>query len=65
MESILPRDITWRIDKIGYEPPQESWMQSEAVNARIKIAKEKYSDVFGREFTDKVHGWQLFCAANF
>jgi asparagine synthase (glutamine-hydrolysing) len=27
MDSILPHSICWRIDKIGYEPPQKSWMQ--------------------------------------
>ena len=28
MEDILPADITWRKDKIGYEPPQDQWLES-------------------------------------
>lgn len=26
MEDLLPPEITWRKDKIGYEPPQDEWM---------------------------------------
>jgi len=28
MEDILPNEITWRKDKIGFEPPQAEWMKS-------------------------------------
>ncbi|MCE3278812.1 MAG: asnB [Bacteroidetes bacterium] len=28
MDGILPDEITWRKDKIGYEPPQEEWLKS-------------------------------------
>ncbi len=28
MENQLPEIITWRKDKIGYEPPQEDWMKN-------------------------------------
>jgi asparagine synthase (glutamine-hydrolysing) len=27
IEGIVPDDITWRKDKVGYEPPQEKWLQ--------------------------------------
>lgn len=27
MENILPIEITWRKDKIGFEPPQEKWLK--------------------------------------
>jgi asparagine synthase (glutamine-hydrolysing) len=26
MQQYLPDKITWRVDKIGYEPPQQSWL---------------------------------------
>lgn len=26
LEGLLPAEITWRKDKIGYEPPQKNWM---------------------------------------
>jgi asparagine synthase (glutamine-hydrolysing) len=28
MTEVLPDAITWRKDKIGYEPPQQAWMQN-------------------------------------
>jgi asparagine synthase (glutamine-hydrolysing) len=28
MEDVLPASITWRRDKTGFEPPQQSWMQN-------------------------------------
>jgi asparagine synthase (glutamine-hydrolysing) len=40
---IVPPAITWRKDKIGYEPPQAQWMknvsfESLVINARKKLA---------------------------
>jgi asparagine synthase (glutamine-hydrolysing) len=34
-EDKLPPVITWRKDKIGYEPPQKKWMQNERVKETI------------------------------
>lgn len=28
MKSLLPTEITWRIDKIGFEPPQVKWLKN-------------------------------------
>ncbi|GBL35701.1 asparagine synthetase [glutamine-hydrolyzing] 1 [Filimonas sp.] len=39
--SILPPEIRWRVDKIGYEPPQKTWMENEAVKQQIRESKEK------------------------
>ena len=41
MEKTLPLEITWRKDKIGFEPPQKKWMQDESVQQMIKEAKKK------------------------
>lgn len=30
MEDVMPKEITWRTDKIGYEPPQKKWMATAA-----------------------------------
>ena len=43
-ENILPKEITWRKDKIGYEPPQKTWMDSEAVRDTIQHSKELLVD---------------------
>ncbi len=39
--SILPPEIRWRVDKIGYEPPQKNWMENETVKQQIRESKEK------------------------
>lgn len=43
---LLPEEITWRKDKIGYEPPQKKWMEKEQVKEQIReirkqLVKEK------------------------
>lgn len=46
MEDILPPEITWRKDKIGFEPPQSEWINTPAFKdllhqAIIHLKKEK------------------------
>ena len=41
---LLPDAIAWRKDKIGYEPPQESWLGSNPVKERIQHSKKKLYD---------------------
>lgn len=42
-EDLLPEEITWRKDKIGFEPPQKSWMDSPKTQEKIKDARETLS----------------------
>jgi asparagine synthase (glutamine-hydrolysing) len=37
---ILPHEIGWRTDKIGYEPPQKNWMESEIMKNKFIHSKE-------------------------
>jgi asparagine synthase (glutamine-hydrolysing) len=37
----LPREIVWRKEKVGYEPPQKAWMKNKKVQEKIMGAKEK------------------------
>jgi asparagine synthase (glutamine-hydrolysing) len=39
-EDLLPTEITWRKDKIGFEPPQKSWMDSPNTQEKIRSARE-------------------------
>ena len=41
MQSTLPEDIVWRKNKIGFEPPQQKWMQNKQLREMIFTAKEK------------------------
>jgi asparagine synthase (glutamine-hydrolysing) len=34
-KDLLPKDIAWRKDKIGYEPPQKNWMENEDIKNKI------------------------------
>jgi asparagine synthase (glutamine-hydrolysing) len=38
MEDVLPPEITWRKDKIGYEPPFREWMQDTDVKDAVADA---------------------------
>ncbi len=40
MEDKLPENITWRRDKVGYEPPQYQWMQHKKVQELIFSSRE-------------------------
>jgi asparagine synthase (glutamine-hydrolysing) len=39
MSGMLPKEIVWRKDKIGYEPPQQQWMQHTSVVEQIHAAR--------------------------
>jgi asparagine synthase (glutamine-hydrolysing) len=41
MQHDLPADITWRKDKVGYEPPQRLWMENKDLQEYIHEAKKK------------------------
>ncbi len=45
IDKLLPQSIVWRKDKVGFEPPQKTWMQHPAVTeytheSRKKLVKE-------------------------
>ncbi len=41
MDTILPPAICWRKDKIGYEPPQQQWMQHKRIQEMIWESKQR------------------------
>lgn len=51
MEKELPAEITWRKDKVGFEPPQKKWMDNPAVRDQILSARKKlvYSGILSDE----------------
>ena len=40
MEQVLPAAIVWRKDKIGFEPPQQLWMQDKRLTDYIREAQQ-------------------------
>ena len=41
MNKKLPDEIVWRKNKVGFEPPQQQWMQHNKVQEMIMDAKNK------------------------
>lgn len=41
VEDMLPQEIVWRKDKVGFEPPQKKWMENKAVQDAIMQGKNK------------------------
>jgi asparagine synthase (glutamine-hydrolysing) len=40
----LPKEIVWRKGKVGYEPPQQQWMQHSKMQEMIRLARKKLVD---------------------
>jgi asparagine synthase (glutamine-hydrolysing) len=40
-DELLPKDICWRKDKVGYEPPQKKWMENKIIKEKIVNATEQ------------------------
>ena len=77
MKDKLPETITWRKDKIGFEPPQKSWMAGKQVQDAIQAAKQKLvnekvlkQEVLTKNITPLSshdadnYDWRYFSAAN-
>lgn len=68
MSNILPESICWRVDKIGYEPPQKNWIQSKKFKVAIdKAAKELSIKKDTTENSNSVftQEWRLLMASKF
>jgi asparagine synthase (glutamine-hydrolysing) len=77
MDKKLPDEIVWRKIKVGFEPPQKSWMEDPAlqdymheakkklVNAGILVKKalDKKIEPLAAH-ADKNYDWRYLCAAH-
>lgn len=68
MNKILPTSICWRVDKIGYEPPQNKWIESEIFITEIERASKSLNIKRINE-TDNDHiftqAWRLLMASKY
>ncbi|MEI6264169.1 MAG: asparagine synthase (glutamine-hydrolyzing) [Sphingobacteriia bacterium] len=57
-ERILPKEITWRKDKIGYEPPQKEWMEDSRIKEKIMESKKVLfkNQIISKVEADKIPG---------
>jgi asparagine synthase (glutamine-hydrolysing) len=78
MKDKLPNQTVWRIDKVGYEPPQKQWMQNNKVQDYIHESKRKLvnervlkTSVLNKKISPlSAHArdnfdWRYLCAAQF
>jgi asparagine synthase (glutamine-hydrolysing) len=68
MNTLLPSSITWRTDKVGFEPPQHQWMQDKHLQERIHIAKEvmvKEKILDAKVLTTSIQPQDAYSANNF
>ena len=67
-EDVLPKNICWRIDKVGYEPPQQKWLDNQLVFERIKAQQKKYQipdNLMGKGNYTNSMDWKLFMSSYF
>jgi asparagine synthase (glutamine-hydrolysing) len=68
MQNILPAEIVWRTKKIGFEPPQQLWMQHTSVQEAILQAKTKLVNKYildKKVLQQPVKAMNAYDAANF
>jgi asparagine synthase (glutamine-hydrolysing) len=76
MDKKLPDEIVWRKDKVGYEPPQQQWMENKTLQDYMYDAKKKLVDanILRKNVLDKKirpasahsdnnYDWRYLCAA--
>jgi len=64
MEPILPKEICWRVDKIGYEPPQIQWMDSDHITTEIKNVSKQFRN-FELKGDKQDQDWRLYIASKY
>jgi asparagine synthase (glutamine-hydrolysing) len=67
-DKILPNKICWRKDKIGYEPPQQRWLNDENIKEIILSQKNRFkisdTQLSKGSYTNNME-WKLFIASFF
>jgi asparagine synthase (glutamine-hydrolysing) len=67
MNDILPESVCWRVDKIGYEPPQKDWIKSEKQQQRIRQAAQAF-DIPLKQHQEKnifTQEWRLLMSSQY
>jgi asparagine synthase (glutamine-hydrolysing) len=67
-KDLMPEEITWRKDKIGYEPPQKNWMASDIIKQKVQSNKEQliklnYLNKNSKRVLSAENSWQLLLTA--
>jgi asparagine synthase (glutamine-hydrolysing) len=68
MNKKLPDEIVWQKGKIGFEPPQQKWMQQDCVQRAIRDSRQKLVDLRicnGSIINKSIHAQGAHEAGNF
>ena len=68
MKNKLPESICWRIDKVGFEPPQNDSLNNSFFKEQISNAEKKYKDIlpkYDAEHYTNSNQWKLIMAEKF
>lgn len=78
MDKKIPKEIVWRKDRIGFEPPQKKWMLEKPLQEFVYVAKQKLvqNGVLSKKVLDipitaagvterNNYDWRYLCAAQF
>ena len=59
----LPAEICWKAEKIGFEPPQQRWMQSPAVSEIVEQQRKQFAvqEKATASYSDSVD-WRLLAS---
>jgi asparagine synthase (glutamine-hydrolysing) len=76
MDSYLPKEVNWRTGKVGFEPPQQQWLQQKGMQSLIMESRKKLSGAgiilaseIDRPISDSGahaqsnYDWRYLCAA--
>lgn len=63
MEPVLPKQITWRVDKLGFETPQQRWMGEPEVEKMINTCKSRLVSERVIKPASDADGWQCLMTA--
>lgn len=67
LQDLLPKEIAWRKDKIGYEPPQKKWLLNPVFVSKIQERKEDLikKGIINKEFAfTEDHDWSILMTQN-
>ena len=62
MSEILPPSICWRVDKIGYETPQNDWLNSAHMNALAEKSSKRFNERAAEKVVSAEQKWRLIIA---
>ena len=64
MKNILPNEIVWRKDKIGFEAPHEKWTKHERF---VQLSKDTKSELIQKHYITEEYSsnWKTIVASKF